>query len=80
MEQFSTLIRCITSSIGKVELLFEQHNVQVSFSQMNLTDMDVAEGAEDITAEIKYKLSQSPMLEMKSLLADKLKLLETCNL
>ena len=63
-----------------MEVLFEQHNVQVSFSQMNLSDMDVAEGAEDITAEIKYKLSQSPLLEMKSLLADKLKLLETCNL
>ncbi|XP_046462363.1 N-alpha-acetyltransferase 25, NatB auxiliary subunit-like [Daphnia pulex] len=80
VEQFSTLVRCMTSSIGKMEVLFEELNVQVFFSQMKLTDSEIAQGAEAITAEIQKKLSQSPVSEMKSLLADKLKLLETCKL
>jgi hypothetical protein len=80
VEQFATLVRCMTSSIGKMEVLFEELNVQVFFSQMKLTDSEIAQGAEAIMAEIQKKLSQSPVSEMKSLLADKLKLLETCKL
>ncbi len=80
VEQFATLIRCMTLNIRKMEMLFEELNVQVLFSQLKLTDSDIAEGAEAITGEIHKKLSQSPISEMKSLLGDKLKLLETCNL
>ena len=80
VEQYSTLVRCMTSKIGKIKVLFEQLDVQVFFSQMKLTEVDVAEGSETIIAEIQKKLSLSPMTEMKTLLADKLKLLETCNL
>ena len=39
----------------------EELNVQVLFSQLKLTDSDIAEGAEIVTAELQKKLSQSPI-------------------
>ena len=51
----------MTLNIRKMEMLFEELNVQVLFSQLKLTDSDIAEGAEIITAEIHKKLSQSPI-------------------
>lgn len=62
----------------QMDVLLEELNVQVIFSKLNLTDPDIAEGTETTAAEIQKKLSQSPVTEMKSLMADKLKLLETC--
>ena len=69
----------IVTSIRQIQtLLDEQYEVQDVFRKLNLTDPKIVQETESTTAEIKRNLSLSPVSEMKSLLVDKLKLLETC--
>ncbi|KZS15079.1 Phagocyte signaling-impaired protein [Daphnia magna] len=80
VKQFSTLVSCVTSNMKKMEALIDEFGVQVCVSRMKLTESDIETAAHAITDEINKNLSQSPVSEVKNLMMEKLKLLETCNL
>lgn len=69
------------SSMQQMNAFLEQLNVQVVFSKLKLIDPNITEESEETettAVEIQKKLNQFPSSEMKILLAEKLKLLETC--
>lgn len=67
-----------------METLLDELDVEFSFDSLTLSDSALgtlgSKDSEIVVNEIKQKISQSPSVDMKNLLTDKLKLLESCRL
>ena len=62
-----------------METVLDELSVEFSFDSLMLSDSSpITKETENTTNEIKKKMSHSPSIEMKNLLADKRKLLESC--
>lgn len=64
-----------------MDTILNELSVEFSFESLMLSDASsVGKESESVVSEIRKKMSQSPSIEMKNLLADKRKLLESCTL
>jgi len=76
LDKYSNLLKCTTSGMRSMDAFFEVLNVEFAISHMKTESAE----SETIFNVIKKKISPAPATEMRSLLADKLKLLEACAL
>jgi len=74
LEKYSNLLKCTTSSMRSMNAFFEVLNVEFAICHLKTESTE----SETIFNVIKNKLSAAPATEMRSMLADKLKLLEAC--
>lgn len=80
-ENFSNLLCCLSTELAQMDTILNELSVEFSFESLMLSDASsVGKESESVVSEIRKKMSQSPSIEMKNLLADKRKLLESCTL
>ena len=75
LDKYSNLLKCTTSSMRSMDAFFEVLNIEFAISHMKT---ESTEESEAIFNVIKKRISPAPATEMRSVLAEKLKLLEAC--
>jgi len=74
LDKYSSLLKCTISSMRSMDAFFDVLNVEFAITHLK-TESDESE---TIFNAIKKKISHAPSTEMRSMLGDKLKLLEAC--
>lgn len=74
-ETFPNLVEATRAGLKEVENLVNQLDVETSADLLDISDDS---SVTSLSHDIRCKLSQSPSAEMRAMIADKLKLLESC--